>query len=109
VGRGLISEDVINRIRDRVDIADVVGQHISLTRTGQNLKGLCPFHADKNPSFTVSPSKQIFHCFACGAGGNVFTFLTRLTGESFPDVVRDLGGSGGFSACPGSDVTATTA
>lgn len=91
MGRGLISEDVINRIRDRVDIADVVGQHISLTRTGQNLKGLCPFHADKNPSFTVSPSKQIFHCFACGAGGNVFTFLTRLTGESFPDVVRDLG------------------
>ena len=91
MGRGLISEDVISRIKDRIDIVDVVGQHITLIRTGQNLKGLCLFHADKNPSFTVSPSKQIFHCFACGAGGDVFTFLTRLTGESFPDVVRDLG------------------
>jgi DNA primase len=91
VGRGLISDDLINQIRDQVDIADIVGHHVSLTKAGQNLKGLCPFHQDKNPSFTVSPSKQIFHCFACGAGGNVFTFLTRITGASFPEVVRDLG------------------
>ncbi|HEX9156046.1 MAG TPA: DNA primase, partial [Nitrospira sp.] len=61
------------------------------TRAGQNLKGLCPFHQEKSPSFTVSPSRQIFHCFGCGAGGNVFTFLTRITGASFPETVRDLG------------------
>ena len=91
MGRGLISEDVINRIKDRIDIVDIVGQHVSLTRTGQNLKGLCPFHQEKSPSFTVSPSRQIFHCFGCGAGGNVFTFLTRVTGASFPETVRDLG------------------
>ncbi|MCG3774281.1 MAG: DNA primase [Nitrospira sp.] len=91
VGRGLISEDVINQVKDRVDIAEVVGHHVSLTRAGQNLKGLCPFHQEKSPSFTVNSSKQIFHCFGCGAGGNVFTFLTRITGTSFPEVVRDLG------------------
>jgi DNA primase len=91
MGRGLISEDVINQIRDRTDIVEVVGQHVSLTRAGQNLKGLCPFHQEKSPSFTVSPSRQIFHCFGCGAGGNVFTFLTRITGASFPETVRELG------------------
>jgi DNA primase len=91
MGRGLISEDVINQIRDRTDIVEVVGQHVSLTRTGQNLKGLCPFHQEKSPSFTVSPSRQIFHCFGCGVGGNVFSFLTRITGASFPETVRELG------------------
>ena len=91
MGRGLIAEDVINQIRDRTDIVEVVGQHVSLTRAGQNLKGLCPFHQEKSPSFTVSPSRQIFHCFGCGAGGNVFTFLTRITGASFPETVRELG------------------
>lgn len=91
VGYGLISDDIIDQIKSRIDITDIVGHHVSLTRAGQNLKGLCPFHQEKTPSFTVSPSRQIFHCFGCGAGGNVFTFLTRLTGSSFPEVVRDLG------------------
>jgi DNA primase len=91
VGRGLISENVINQVRDRIDIAEVVGHHVSLTRAGQNLKGLCPFHQEKSPSFTVSPSRQMFHCFGCGVGGDVFTFLTRITGASFPETVRDLG------------------
>jgi DNA primase len=87
----LIADDIINQIKDRVDIADIVSHHVALTKAGQNLKGLCPFHHEKSPSFTVSPSRQIFHCFGCGAGGNVFTFLTRITGTSFPEVVRDLG------------------
>ncbi len=91
MGRGLISEDVINQIRDRIDIAEVVGQHVSLTRAGQNLKGLCPFHQEKTPSFTVSSSRQIFHCFGCGTGGDVFSFLMRITGANFPDTVRELG------------------
>jgi DNA primase len=91
MGRGLISDEIINQIRDRTDIVEIVGQHVSLTKAGQNLKGLCPFHQEKSPSFTVSPSRQIFHCFGCGAGGNVFTFLTRITGASFPETVRDLG------------------
>ncbi len=91
VGRGLISDDLIDQIRERVDIAEVVSQHVNLTRAGQNLKGLCPFHHEKTPSFNVSPSRQIFHCFGCGTGGNVFTFLMKLTGASFPDTVRELG------------------
>ncbi|MBD0316133.1 MAG: DNA primase [Nitrospiraceae bacterium] len=90
MGRGLIADELINQVKDRVDIADVVSHHVSLAKAGQNLKGLCPFHQEKHPSFTVSPSRQIFHCFGCGAGGNVFTFLTRITGAAFPEVVRDL-------------------
>lgn len=90
MGRGLIADELINQVKDRVDIADIVSHHVSLTKAGQNLKGLCPFHQEKHPSFTVSPSRQIFHCFGCGAGGNVFTFLTRITGASFPEVVGDL-------------------
>ncbi|HEU4683970.1 MAG TPA: DNA primase [Nitrospira sp.] len=96
MGRGLISEDIINQIRDRIDITEVVGQHVSLLRAGQNLKGLCPFHQEKSPSFTVSPSRQIFHCFGCGTGGNVFTFLMRITGASFPETVRELGRKAGI-------------
>src|SRR5215471_17886507 len=100
---------MINQIRDRIDIAEVIGQHVSLSRAGQNLKGLCPFHQEKTPSFTVSSSRQIFHCFGCGAGGNVFSFLMRITGSSFPDTVRELGqkvgievkGSGGGAGSQG--------
>ncbi|MEP7151920.1 MAG: CHC2 zinc finger domain-containing protein, partial [Nitrospira sp.] len=95
MGQGLISDDIINQIRDRVDIAEIVGQHVALTRAGQNLKGLCPFHQEKSPSFTVSSSRQIFHCFGCGAGGNVYTFLMKLTGAGFPEIVRDLGRKAG--------------
>lgn len=91
MGQSLIPEDVIAQIKERTDIADVVAGYVALTRAGQNLKGLCPFHSEKTPSFTVSPSKQIFHCFGCGAGGNVFSFLTRIEGESFPEAVRELG------------------
>jgi len=91
VGQGLISDDIIDQVKGRVDITEIVSHHVSLTKAGQNLKGLCPFHQEKSPSFTVSPSKQIFHCFGCGAGGNVFTFVTRITGASFPEVVRELG------------------
>ena len=91
MARSLIPDELISQIRDRVDIAEVVGQHVSLTRAGQNLKGLCPFHQEKTASFNVSPSRQIFHCFGCGAGGDVFTFLTKITGAAFPDTVRELG------------------
>jgi len=103
VGRGLISKEVIDRIRDRVDIVEVVSQHVALTKAGQGFKARCPFHQDKTPSFTVSPSKQIFHCFGCGVGGDVFAFVERTTGESFPEVVQELGRKLGIevAAVPG--------
>ena len=95
MSQGLIPQDVIEQVRERVDITDVVSAYVSLTKAGQNLKGLCPFHAEKTPSFSVSPSRQIFHCFGCGVGGNVFTFLMKLEGVSFPDAVRELGRKAG--------------
>ncbi len=91
MGRGLIADEIINQIRDRVDIVEVVGQHVALSKVGQNFRGLCPFHHEKTPSFHVSPSRQIFHCFGCKVGGNVFSFLMKMTGASFPEVVRQLG------------------
>lgn len=95
MSQGLIPQDVIEHVRERVDITDVVSSYVTLTKAGQNLKGLCPFHAEKTPSFSVSPSRQIFHCFGCGVGGNVFTFLMKLEGVSFPDAVRELGRKAG--------------
>ncbi len=91
MGQGLIADEIINQIRDRVDIVEVVGQHVALSKAGQNFRGLCPFHHEKTPSFNVSPSRQIFHCFGCKVGGNVFSFLMKMTGASFPEVVRQLG------------------
>ncbi len=96
MSQGLIPQDVVDQIRERIDIAEVVSGYVTLSRTGQNLKGLCPFHAEKTPSFTVSPSRQIFHCFGCGAGGNVFTFLMKIGGTSFPETVRELGRRAGI-------------
>ncbi len=87
---GLIPQELIDQIRDRIDITEVVSGYLTLTKAGQNLKGLCPFHAEKTPSFTVSPVRQIFHCFGCGVGGNVFTFVMKIEGTDFPETVREL-------------------
>ncbi len=86
----LIPEDKIAAIRRAVDLAEVVAETVTLRKAGKNLLGLCPFHAEKTPSFTVSPDKQIFYCFGCGAGGNVFSFLMRRDGLSFREAVRLL-------------------
>src|SRR3990167_5619689 len=74
----------------RVDIVEVVGRHVELRRTGANLSGLCPFHAEKSPSFTVAPSKQFYHCFGCGAHGDAIRFLVEHSGMSFIDAVKEL-------------------
>ncbi|HAA89134.1 MAG: DNA primase [Thermoanaerobacterales bacterium 50_218] len=87
---GPIPEDFIETVRDAVDIVDVVSEYVVLKKTGQNYVGLCPFHIEKTPSFTVSPSKQIFYCFGCGIGGNVFTFLMKIENLSFPEAVEAL-------------------
>ena len=82
--------DTIEAVRDRTDIVDVVSQHVVLKKQGKDFVGLCPFHDDKSPSFSVSPSKQFYYCFSCGAGGNAFKFLMELNQRSFADVVLDL-------------------
>ena len=73
-----IPESKIEEIRQSVDIVDVISQHVQLRKRGKNFIGLCPFHSEKTPSFTVSEEKQIFHCFGCHTGGNVFKFLTEF-------------------------------
>lgn len=82
--------DTIDAVRDRADIVDIVSQQVVLKKQGKDFVGLCPFHDDKSPSFSVSPSKQFYYCFSCGAGGNAFKFLMELNQRSFTDVVLDL-------------------
>jgi len=82
--------DTIEQVKQRVDIVDVVSEHVVLRKQGKDFTGLCPFHDDKSPSFTVSPSKQFYYCFSCGAGGNAFKFLMELGKRSFSEVVLDL-------------------
>ena len=86
-----IPEEKIEEIKNAADIVEVVSDYVMLKKTGKNYSGLCPFHAEKDPSFTVSPDKQIFHCFGCNTGGNVFNFLIKHDGLSFPEAVRLLG------------------
>jgi DNA primase len=85
-----IAEEKINEIRQSVDIVEVIGEYVQLKKQGRNYFGLCPFHGENSPSFSVSPDKQIFHCFGCGAGGNVFSFLMDLEGLSFVETAGRL-------------------
>ena len=84
------SDEIIEEVRQTNDIVDIISQYVHLKRSGRNYFGLCPFHNEKSPSFSVSPDKQIFHCFGCGVGGNVFTFLTKIEGINFVEAVQTL-------------------
>ena len=84
------SEEIINEIRQNNDIVDVISQYMHLKRSGRNFFGLCPFHNEKSPSFSVSPDKQIFHCFGCGVGGNVITFVSKIEGLNFVETIQML-------------------
>ncbi|MBW7649868.1 DNA primase [Anoxybacillus sp. ST4] len=85
-----IPEETVEHIRRSVDIVDIIQQYVSLKKQGRNYFGLCPFHGEKTPSFSVSPEKQIYHCFGCGAGGNVFSFLMEIEGITFIEAVKRL-------------------
>ena len=87
-----VSRESIEEIKRRNDLCEVVIEHgIELRRRGRSYFGLCPFHQEKTPSFVVSPDKQIYHCFGCNKGGNVFNFLMEMDGVTFPEAVRELG------------------
>ncbi|NEO02785.1 MAG: DNA primase, partial [Moorea sp. SIO3I7] len=82
--------NTIEAVKERSDIVDVISEHVVLRKRGRDHVGLCPFHEEKTPSFTVSPSKQLYYCFGCQAGGNAIKFLMEIGKHSFSDVVLDL-------------------
>ena len=87
---GRFGDDKIEEVRSRADIVEIVGAHVRLRRAGRNFVGLCPFHNEKTPSFSVNAERGFFHCFGCGAGGSVFNFIMRVEGLTFPEAVRSL-------------------
>lgn len=89
------SDEIIEEVRSRTDIVDVISQYVKLHKRGSNYVGLCPFHNEKTGSFTVSAGKQMYHCFGCGAGGNVITFLMNYENATFPEVLQELAGRAG--------------
>lgn len=90
------SDELIDEIRNRNDIVDIISQYVILKRSGRNFMGLCPFHKEKSPSFCVSPDKQIFHCFGCGVGGNVFHFIQKIENISFRESLETLADRAGI-------------
>ena len=89
IGRtAMIPEDKVREVAERLSIVEVVSEYVPLRRAGANYSGLCPFHAEKTPSFNVNPAREIFHCFGCGAGGNAFSFIMKIEGLSFPEAVK---------------------
>ena len=91
-----IPQETINRINDTADIVDVVSKYVDLKKRGRNFFGLCPFHNEKTPSFSVAPDKGIYHCFGCGNGGNAVNFIMEYEKISFVDAIQELGGQLGI-------------
>lgn len=100
----MIPQDFIQQLLARVDIVDVVGRHVKLKRAGANFLGLCPFHGEKSPSFTVSPTKQFYHCFGCGAHGSAIGFLMEHAGQGYLDAIRDLAREAGMAVPESRDI-----
>ncbi len=87
---GRVAPDILEEIKDKIDIVQLISQYLPLKRAGRNFKALCPFHGEKTPSFTVSPEKQFFHCFGCGASGDIFQFVMKMENLTFPEALEKL-------------------
>jgi DNA primase len=101
-----IPEDAIQDIRERTNLVELISERTSLRRRGRNYVGLCPFHAENTPSFTVSEERGFFHCFGCGASGNAFAWVMRTENVSFPEAVRSLAVRAGVRLPPAIATTA---
>jgi DNA primase len=93
----VIPQDFIHLLLDRVDIVEVIERYVPLKKKGVNYQACCPFHNEKSPSFTVSPTKQFYHCFGCGAHGTAISFMMEHAGLDFPEAVKDLAGRVGLT------------
>ena len=89
-------EEIVEQVIAANDIVDVIGSHVHLKKSGASFMGLCPFHNEKTPSFSVHPGKQVFHCFGCGEGGNVLTFLMKYENYSFQEALKVLADRAGI-------------
>ncbi|MDD5722378.1 MAG: DNA primase [Syntrophales bacterium] len=94
--KGHIPQDKIGEIKSRVSIVELISEYVTLKKAGRNFVGLCPFHKEKTPSFSVNPEKQIFYCFGCGEGGDIFAFLMKINGTSFAEAARHLANKAGI-------------
>ena len=86
----MIEQNSIENLKNRLDIVEVIGSYIELKKSGANFKAKCPFHSEDTPSFVVSPSKQIYHCFGCGAGGDAISFVMNYDKLSYPEAIEEL-------------------
>ena len=91
----MYNNDIRDEIISRVDIVDVISEHVKLKRSGSSYTGLCPFHSEKSPSFSVSPDKQFYHCFGCGVGGNVITFVMEYENYTYQEALQELANRAG--------------
>src|SRR6478736_4043109 len=84
------SPELLRQIKEKVSIIDIVGEHVVLKKAGSNYTGLCPFHSERSPSFSVSETKQLYHCYGCKKGGDTVSFLMDILGISFPEAISEL-------------------
>ncbi|MFO7942197.1 MAG: DNA primase [Bacillota bacterium] len=96
-------DESVDRVRELSDLAEIVSEYVTLRKRGSNLVGLCPFHEERTPSFTVSPDRQLFYCFGCGAGGDVFNFIMMIEGMTFPEALRYLAERAGVELSSGGE------
>ena len=107
--KGKISPEFLQKIKDAVNIIEVVGEHVVLRKSGANYTGLCPFHQERSPSFSVSEQKQLYHCYGCKKGGDLVSFVMEIHGISFPEAIEELAERGkvplpkDFSGSTGND------
>jgi DNA primase len=93
----MIPSQIIEEIRNKADIVKIISEYVKIRKRGKNYLGLCPFHSEKDPSFTVSPEKQLFHCFGCNEGGNVFAFIMKIENIGFAEAAQELGAKLGIA------------